>query len=239
MILWLNPSIVWFLNLESPVFHPTLIAFGPLPWILGSNLKNPVKWRATQDVEFPPNTSNQGSANLLQAATHLTSTEWEMIRQSLDLRTFRGTKTWDSMILMDCFANSLWGRWDPSKTRTFPLQAWVIFYFHDYGRTGTISHKEDPTCDILWQSFCCNRTTHLWEQLSDPSNLLVHPVWSFCVLLERLPSLSFWKSRMTLKHLETLCDMVFLDYNCLNSYWDKPPFSSYPTFFVHCLCVCK
>ena len=130
------------------------------------------------------------------------------------------------------------GKWEPSKTRTFPLQAWVIFYFHDYGRTGTISHKEDPTCDILWQSFCCNRTTHLWEQLSDPSNLLVHPVWSFCVLLERLTSLSFWKSRMTLKHLETLCDMVFLHYNCLNSHWDKPPFSSYPTFFVHTVCVC-
>lgn len=117
--------------------------------------------------------SNQGSANLLQAAIHLTSTEWEMILQSLDLRTFRGSQHGFSWIVL-------------SKNMTIPVSTFFVqdvpftslgyFYFLDYRRTGTISQtkgiKRYPTCDIIWQSFRCNRTTHLWEQLSDPSNLL-------------------------------------------------------------------
>lgn len=58
--------------------------------------------------------SNQGSANLLQAAIHQTSTEWEMILQSLDLRTnFAEGSSW---ILKDCNGN-----------KNIQKSQWVLF----------------------------------------------------------------------------------------------------------------
>lgn len=93
--------------------------------------------------------SNQGSANLLQAAIHLTSTEWEMILQSLDLRTnFAEGFSWmNPWIVMETktsknpseyFFVHNHGKMGSLQNKDVSCTSLGYFYFHDYGRAGSI-----------------------------------------------------------------------------------------------------